>query len=77
MAAAADQTVRHAASIRQRNLTEFVQEAAINEAERVLADRTTFTLESAQWEKLTALLDRPPRDNPDLARLFSKPNVFA
>ena len=75
--ASADETVRRAASISQRNLTEFVQQAALNEAERVLGDRTRFALEPAQWENLAALLDRPPRDNPGLAKLFSERDPFA
>jgi len=77
VAAAADETVRQAASVSHRNLTEFVQQAAVNEAERVLADRTRFALEPTHWKRLAALLDRPPQDNPGLAKLFAKPDVFA
>jgi uncharacterized protein (DUF1778 family) len=42
----------------------------------VLADRTSFVLERGQWERFVELLDRPPRDNPGLERLFSRPSVF-
>jgi uncharacterized protein (DUF1778 family) len=74
--AAADQVVRQAASTSHRNLTDFVQQAAVVEAERVLADRSRFVLDEAQWALFVELLDRPPQDNPGLAKLFSKANVF-
>jgi uncharacterized protein (DUF1778 family) len=77
VAADADEVVREAASLSCRNLTEFVQHAALQEAERILADRTRFTLDDEQWEAFTTLLDRDPQDNPGLAKLFSTRDVFA
>lgn len=74
---AADALVRRAASLSDRDLTDFVVEAAVTEAERVLADRTRFALDAEQWERFTSLLDRPVRDNPGLARLFARPDVLA
>lgn len=71
-----DDLVRRAAETTDRTLTDFVVAAATMEAERVLADRTTFVLDAEQWEKFIEILDRPERDNPGLARLFSKPSVF-
>ena len=72
-----DRLVRHAAETADTTLTDFVVDAAVVEAERVLADRTTFTLEAEQWSRFVELLDRPPQDNPGLEKLFSKPSVFA
>ena len=72
-----DRLVRQAAATSQRTLTDFVVDAAILEAERLLADRTEFALERAQWERFVEVLDRSPRDNPGLERLFSKPSVFS
>ncbi|HEX7300167.1 MAG TPA: DUF1778 domain-containing protein [Solirubrobacteraceae bacterium] len=77
VAAEADEVVRRAASLSCRNLTEFVQQAALLEAERILADRTRFTLDEEQWEAFSRLLDRDPRENPGLAKLFSARDVFA
>lgn len=71
-----DRLVRRAAASSQRTLTDFVVDAAVLEAERLLADRTAFALERQQWERFVELLDRPPRDNPGLAKLFSRPSVF-
>lgn len=56
--------------------TEFVSRAALVEAQRVLADRSTFFLDDKQWVEFNRLLDRPARDNPRLAKLFSRPSVF-
>jgi uncharacterized protein (DUF1778 family) len=72
-----DRLVRQAAATSQRTLTDFVVDAAVLEAERLLADRTEFALGPQQWERFVELLDRSPRDNPGLERLFSKPSVFS
>jgi uncharacterized protein (DUF1778 family) len=72
----ADEVVRHAASVCNRPLTDFVLQAAVNEAERVLADRTRFALEPEAWNRFKELLDRPVQENPRLAKLFAKPSVF-
>ncbi len=72
-----DQLVRQAAATAERTLTDFVVDAAVIEAERLLADRTQFVLEAEQWNRFVELLDRSPQDNPGLERLFSKPSVFA
>ena len=72
----ADAVVRQAATLRHQNLTEFVIEAAVVEAERVLADRARFVLEPERWSEFVELLDRPVQENPGLARLFARPSVF-
>jgi uncharacterized protein (DUF1778 family) len=71
-----DLLVRHAAETADRTLTDFVVDAAVVEAERVLADRTQFVLDSEQWARFVELLDRSPHDNPGLEKLFSQPSVF-
>ena len=77
VASEADQLVRQAAETVDRTLTDFVVDAAVVEAERVLADRTRFVLGAEQWERFVELLDRSPQDKPGLEKLFSKPSVFA
>jgi len=71
-----DRLVRQAAEAADRTLTDFVVDAAMLEAERLLADRAQFVLGGAQWERFVELLDRSPQDNPGLERLFSTPSVF-
>lgn len=72
-----DQLVRQAAETTERTLTDFVVDAAIVEAERVLADRMEFVLDTEQWNRFVELLDRPPQEKPGLEKLFSKPSVFS
>ncbi len=72
-----DRLVRQAAATSRRTLTDFVIDAAVVEAERLLADRTEFALEPQQWQRFVELLDRSPRDNPGLEKLFSQPSVFS
>ena len=71
-----DIVVRRAAAESDRELSEFVRTAAILEAERVLADRTTFAFDGARWDRLQEILDRPPRVPAGLEELFSRPSVF-
>ena len=71
-----DDLVRQAASVSDRNLSDFILQAAIVEAERVLADRTRFVLDEERWAEFVNLLDRPAEANPRLARLFTSPTVF-
>jgi uncharacterized protein (DUF1778 family) len=71
-----DALVRQAASLSDRNLSDFVLHAAKVEAERVLADRTTFVLDKDRWTEFVDLLDRPAEANPELAKLFATPSVF-
>jgi uncharacterized protein (DUF1778 family) len=71
-----DIVVRKAAGESDRELSEFVRAAAVLEAERILADRTVFALEEAQWDRFVEILDRPPRVPAGLKELFSRPSAF-
>jgi uncharacterized protein (DUF1778 family) len=71
-----DIVVRRAADESDRELSEFVRSAAVLEAERVLADRTIFRLDGAQWDRFAEILDRPPGVPAGLKELFSRPGVF-
>ena len=77
VASGTDTLVRHAAQVTERTLTDFVVDAAVLEAERVLADRTHFVLPAEQWARFVEILDRPPRENPGLTKLFSQPSAFS
>jgi len=72
-----DRLLREAAQRTGKTLTTFVVDAVVVEAERVLADRTQFTLEAEQWTRFVELLDRPPQNKPGLEKLFAKPSVLA
>ncbi len=60
---------RAAASL-GRSRSDFMLEAACREAEEVLLDRRYFVVPEEAFKKFTALLDRPPADNPKLRRLM-------
>jgi uncharacterized protein (DUF1778 family) len=77
IASETDHIVRHAASTANTTLPEFVVDAAVTKAERVLADRNRFGMDPVQWALFADSLDRPPQDKPGLERLFSKPSVFS
>lgn len=72
----ADQTVRAAALASHSNITDFVVRAAIDEADRVLADRQVFALDERQWSALGELLDRPAREPDGLRELLASDSVF-
>jgi uncharacterized protein (DUF1778 family) len=44
--------------------------ASRKEAELVLHDRLCFSLPEDDFKRFTAMLDRPPKDNPKLRRLL-------
>jgi uncharacterized protein (DUF1778 family) len=71
-----DVVVRRAAAESDRELSDFVRGAALAEAERVLADRTVFTLGEEDWERFVTALERPARVPDGLRELFSRPSVF-
>ena len=76
VAPADDFVVRKAAEESNRELSEFVRSAAVVEAERTMADRTAFTMDDEQWDRLATILDRPPQVPAGLEELFSRPSVF-
>jgi uncharacterized protein (DUF1778 family) len=51
-----------------RSESEFTLEPASGEA--VLLDRRYFKLSADAFERFTAMLDKPPEDNPKLGRLL-------
>lgn len=71
-----DSIVRAAAELEDESFTNFVRCAALAEAERVLADRTSFAVDPPDWERFNDLLDRPATVPDGLRRLFSKQSVF-
>lgn len=71
-----DELVRAASVCAETSVTSFVRLAAVCEARRVLADRTRFEPDQADWQTFSELLDRPPQVPAGLRELYSKPSVF-
>ena len=62
--------IDRAASALGRNRSDFMLDAACQEAESILLDRRYFILSDAEFKRFTAMLDKPPSSNPRLERLL-------
>jgi len=62
--------IDRAASALGRNRSDFMLEAACQEAESVLLDRRYFVLSEKEFKRFQAMLDKPPAPNPRLQRLL-------
>jgi uncharacterized protein (DUF1778 family) len=56
----------------RESMTQFLVESGRERAERLLADRTRFSVDDKGWRKLQAALDRPAQVKPELVELFSR-----
>ncbi len=63
--------IDHAAETLGRTRSDFMLDTVCREAESVLLDRRYFALSDQAFRKFTALLDKPPKDNPKLRRLLA------
>ncbi len=76
LTASAKRTLRAAAQVRRKTVTEFVLDSALSAAEDVLAEQRSLRLNASQWKQFLDALDAPPRRHARLQRLFSEPTVF-
>jgi uncharacterized protein (DUF1778 family) len=72
----ADAAIRRGAEAAGTPVSEFVVGAAVERAERELADRTRFVLDEDRWAEFMELLDRPPRTVPEVRELLRGDDVF-
>lgn len=68
--------LRGAAAATDSSLTEFVLASAVEQAERVLADRRWFTVSDEQFEEFARLLDEPTPRTPRFDLMFARPSRF-
>jgi uncharacterized protein (DUF1778 family) len=64
--------IERAARQANKSISDFVRDAAIQEAESTLLDTTRIELDPAAWEEFTTALDAPPADNPRLRDLMTR-----
>ena len=64
--------IERAAQRANKSISDFVRDAAIQEAENTLLDTTRIELDPAAWEQFTTALDAPPTENPRLRDLMSR-----
>jgi uncharacterized protein (DUF1778 family) len=65
--------IDQAAEALGRSRSDFMLDTVCREAEAVLLDRRYFALSGDAFKKFTAMLDKPPKDNPRLRRLLETP----
>jgi uncharacterized protein (DUF1778 family) len=63
--------IDQAADALGRSRSDFMLDIACREAEAVLLDRRYFVLSAEAYKRFSAMLDRPPKDNPKLRRLLA------
>jgi uncharacterized protein (DUF1778 family) len=69
-------SLKRAAELERKSLSEFVLASAREKAESLLAEQNRFTVSADQMKALCEALDIPPRIIPRLRKLFSKPGVL-
>jgi uncharacterized protein (DUF1778 family) len=61
-----------AANAQRETMTQFLVESGRERAERLLADRTAFRVDSEDYKTIVAAMDRPARVRPELVSLFNR-----
>lgn len=74
--ALAKRTLQDAAMARSKTVSEFILDAALKEADAVLAEQGRFILTSDEWSRFTQALDAPAKPRPRLERLLQEKSVF-
>ena len=64
--------IERAARRAHKSISDFVRDAALQEAESTLLDTTRIELDPAAWEQFTTARDAPPADNPRLRDLMTR-----
>jgi uncharacterized protein (DUF1778 family) len=72
MTPAQKRTLQEAAAVTNKSLTAFVLHSAMTAAEEFLPDRRKFYLDHESWDAFMAALEAPPKDNPQLRKLFAR-----
>jgi uncharacterized protein (DUF1778 family) len=68
--------LKRAALARNTDLSQFVLEASLGEAKRLVAQESTILLSPADYEQLCRAMDAPPASNPTLRDLLSQKRVW-
>ena len=74
--ASAKRILQEAARANHKNLSDYLLENGLAAAEQTLADRRLFFLDDQQWKKFQAILDRPVKRKPRLAKLLGTKSIF-
>ncbi len=63
--------IDHAANLLGKNRSDFMLEAACNQAQSVILDQVFFALDADKYNAFTRMLDAPLAHNPGLERLMA------
>ena len=69
------QLLTRAAKVRHQNLTQFVLQTSLDEAEKIVREeeeKKVVAVSAAHYDWLMQKLDEPPQDNPALQRLLTE-----
>ena len=66
--------IRQAAEQSGQSISQFMTSSALDRAFDLLASQRSFELDANSWDQFVELLDRPPRPDPRLVELFSRPS---
>ena len=70
------QTLEQAAIVSGATLNQFVVQAALKEAQQILANERVITLSEKDADKIFSLLDNPPSPNKKLKAAAAKHQAF-
>jgi uncharacterized protein (DUF1778 family) len=68
--------LRRAAEVRHTSMSQFVLEASLNEADRILAQESVLKVSAEEYDWVCQLMDQPPRDLPRLRALMQEKPVW-
>ena len=66
--------LRLGAEATRKSLTDFILDSASRAAESALLDQRLFLVSEEKYDEILAQLNQPPKDNPGLRNLFSRPD---
>lgn len=72
-----EQMLRRAALATDSTMTDFILSSAVQQAERVLADRRWFMVDDEQWSEFQRLLEAPLPSTARFEALAARPSPFA
>lgn len=73
------EVINQAAEASDKDVSSFVLDAALRDAQRVLADRRVFSLDDDRWAAFQQAIDRPVEplaSKPRLKKLLEQPSVL-
>lgn len=72
----AKRKLRAGADAKDKSVSDFVLESALEAADAALQEQRLFRLGSKEWERFLAALEAPPRRHPRLERLLREPSIL-